>query len=809
VLSQDIRYALRSLGRAPGFTVVALLTLALGIGGTTAIFSVVDAILLRPLPYPDPAAIVTVGRVTPNRSDGPGSFAPADYIDYKRDSRSFSAFAGYRVDIVDLSGSGEPVRLNAVETTAGFFDVFGLPALAGRTYSESTDSPKGPRICVVSADFWRQHLGAKNDAVGQTIRLNGVPTLVTGVMPAAFVHPVKADVWTLAPADVPTSPVAFEGDLLAQREVQYFQVVARIRRGVTLTMANDDLRGIGDRLAKQFPDTNRGEAAVAEPYQESLVGDVRSAILVLFGAVAFVLLIACANVASLLLARGTSRRREFAVRAALGAGRGRLTRQLLTESLVLSIAGGLLGLLDAYWGIAALVSLAPDTIPRLNEVHLDPRVMTFALFASMTVGVLFGVAPAIQSARLDMMDGLKDGGRTGTARTRLQRVLVVGEVALALVLLIGAGLMLASFARLRAVDPGFTVQNLVVVGVPLPQTRYDNAAQERFYTSLFERLRENPVVARSALGFPTPFSGFNANGGYAIEGAPPVPRADRTVAQLGSVSPGYFQTLGIPFLRGRDVALTDTKDSPGVAVIDQTMADRGWPGQDPIGKRVSIGGNPSDPSSWLTVVGVVANAKRSNLDAAPTPTIYMPHAMFTLPYMGVVVRSEADETAVANAVRTAVRSLDPDLPIQDVKTIERILQEVTGQPRFRALLIGAFAAAALILAAVGLYGLISYTVAQRRPELAVRLALGATPAQVGRLVVGQGLMLAGAGVVLGLAGALAATRLLKGLLFSISATDPAVYGSLAALLLCVAAVASIVPARRAMRVDPMTALRAE
>jgi putative ABC transport system permease protein len=808
VISQDIRYAFRSLGRAPGFTVVAVLTLALGIGSTTAIFSVVDGILLRPLPYPDPDAIVSIARMVTGSSDR-GAFSAADYRDYKRDNRSFAAFAGYREDVVNLAGTGDPVRLEAVETTAGFFDVVGFPTAAGRTYSESIDTPGGPRVAVVSAGFWRQHLGGSEKAVGQTIRLNGVSTTVLGVMPEDFAVPKRAELWVLAPGDVPTSPVATDGSVESQREVQYFQAIARLKPGVSVAMANEDLHGIGERLAKQFPETNQRETATAVPYRESLVGNVRSALLVLFGAVGFVLLIACANVASLLLARGTGRRREFAVRTALGAGRGRLVQQLLTESLMLSAGGGALGLLIASWGIDGLLALAPETIPRLSDVRLDPRVTAFAVGASALVGVLFGIAPAFQSARRDVVDALKDGGRTGTSRTRLQRALVVGDVALALILLIGAGLMLASFARLRAVDPGFAVHNLVFVGVPLPQARYDNAAQARFYTQLYERLRENPVTARAGLGFPTPFTGSNASGGYTVEGAPARSRADRVVAQLGSVSPGYFQVMGIPLVAGRDVALSDTDDRPGVAVINQTLANREWAGQDPIGKRLTIGGDPTSADSWITVVGVVGDFRRDDLQTAPVPAIYLPHQMFTLPYMAVVVRGDTSEATIGAAVRSVVRTLDPELPIQEVQTLDRALERVTGQPRFRALLTGAFAAAALVLAAVGLYGLISYSVAQRRSELAVRLALGATPGQVGRLVLGQGLMLAGAGVTLGVAGAVAATRLLEGLLFEISATDPGVYSALAAVILVVAATASIVPARRAMRVDPMTALRAE
>ncbi len=578
---------------------------------------------------------------------------------------------------------------------------------------------------------------------------------------------------------------------------------------MTLVQANDDLRAIGERLAREHSDTNEGESARVIPFQESLVGEVRTALLVLLGAVGFVLLIACANVASLLLARGAARRREFAVRSALGAGRGRLVRQLLTESVVLACAGGLLGLIVAYWSVQALVALAPESIPRLSDVRVDPRVTLFAVMASLSVGMLFGIVPAFQGARGEMTSALKDGGRTGTARTRTQKFLVIGEVALALVLLIGAGLMLTSFTRLRAVDPGFTVSNVVVVGVPLPQARYNNPAQARFYTQLFERLRENPVTVRSALGFPTPFGGANAAGAYVVEGAPPQSRSERAVAQIGSLTPGYFHTMGISLLRGRDVELTDTADRPNVAVINQTMAEREWPGADPIGRRIAIGGEPGDPQSWITVVGVVGDFKRTDLQTGPQPAAYLPHSQFTLPYMGVVVRSELGEAAIASAVRSSVRALDAELPIEEVETLDRILERVTGQPRFRALLIASFASAALLLAAVGLYGLISYTVAQRAPEIGIRLALGATPSQVGRQVVGQGMSLAAIGVACGLVAAVAATRLLDGLLYSVSATDPRVYSGLALLLLTIAALASYIPARRAMRVDPMTALRSE
>jgi putative ABC transport system permease protein len=800
VLAQDVRYALRSLGRAPGFTLVALLTLGLGIGGTTAIFSVVDGILLRPLPYPDPAALVSVGRVsTTSRTDG--AFAAADFLDYLRDTRSFAALAGYRQDIIDMTGGAEPIRLTTLETTGQFFDAIGLPPLMGRVYSDA-DRASGSRLVVINESMWRQHLGADPQVIGRTLRLNAVPHTVIGVMPERLVHPQKVDMWTLAAREVPTSPIPI-ADLLASRDVQYFQVIGRLGSGLSLDQANADLRAVGDRLSRDFPDTNGGEWAEATPYHEVLVGDIRTALLMLLGAVGFVLLIACANVASLLLARGTSRRRELALRSALGARRGRLVRQLLTESVVLAALGGVLGILVAYWGVQTLIALAPESIPRLADVQVDRRVAAFAILASALVGVLFGIVPALQGARPQVVEALKDGGRTGTARAGVQRVLVVAEVALALVLLIGAGLMLTSFSRLRAVDVGFNTSNLVVVFVPLPQARYNSEAQAQFYTRLLERLRANPVTERSALVFPTPFGGGNAGGRYSVEGAPEQPRSEQPIVQMNSITPGYFQAMGIPLLRGRDIAVGDTGDRPGVVVINQTLAEREWPTQDPVGKRLSIGGGP------LTVVGVVADSKRSDLQSAQQPAVYMSHAAFTLPFMGAIVRSELSEGTIASAVRQAVRSLDPELPIDDSETVETILERTTGQPRFRALLVTAFAAVALVLAGVGLYGLISYTVAQRVPEIGVRLALGATPAQVAGLVIRQGLVLAAAGVALGMIGALGATRLIESLLFSVSASDPLIYSALAALLLSIAALACYLPARRAMRVDPMAALRSD
>ncbi len=796
MLVQDIRYALRSFGRAPGFTVVALVTLALGIGGTTAIFSIVDGVVLRPLPYNDSSRIVRLQRVAAN--GGVDSFSSADYRDLKKDATTLSAVAGYRSDIIDLTGRGEPVRITGMQTTAGFFDVFDAPPIVGRTYHEATDKP-GAAVAVIGEATWKQQFGGNPAVIGTQVRLNGTPTEIIGVVPEWVRHPLRSDAWMLSPFDVPTSP--FDTELGANsRDIHYFSVVGRVAHERNVADARQELKAIGDRLAHDYP-ANAGSTLQGLPLAASMVADVRTAMLVLLGAVGFVLLIACANVAGLLIARGAARRRELAVRAALGAGRGRLMQQLLTESVVLALVGGGLGLLVASWTLQALISFAPENLPRLADVTLDWRIALFALAATVVVGVLFGLTPALQSSRPELNSDLKDGGRGGTVRTGLRNVMVVTQVALALVLLIGAGLMLTSFSRLRSVDPGFRVTEVVTVELMLPLARYNETAQSAFYMNVLERLQSNPVTAQSAMLFPFPFGGGNAQASLSIVGQPERPPNQEVTAELNSISPGYLRTSGIRLIEGRDFEVTDGPKSPPVALISESVRKE-FGGKNPIGEKIDIG----EP---VTVVGIVADARRRSLDAPPRPAIYLPYTQFVLPYMGAVVRSDHGAGAVTSAVRAAVAQIDPDLPIGDVKTMEQIIEESTGEPRFRSFLIASFAALALLLAAVGVYGLISFTVTQRVPEIGVRLALGASPRHVFAQVIGQGLRLAVIGVVLGLIAAAAATTLVRGLLFDTSATDPVVYATLSALLLVMAALACYVPARRAMRVDPMTALRSE
>ena len=795
MLVQDIRYALRSFVRAPGFTLVALLTLALGIGGTTAIFSIVDGVLLRPLPYSNPGHLVQVTRLAPN--GGSDSFSAADYRDLKKDAASFSAVAGYRSDVVDMTGRGEPVRVFGMQTTAAFFDVFDAAPILGRTYHERTDQP-GAAVAVISETMWKQQFGSNPAVIGTQVRMNGAPTEIIGVMPDFVRHPNKSDAWMLSPVDVPTSPFGIGN--IDSRDVHYFSVVGRVAADRSVVEGVQQLKSIGDQIARDHQ-SNAGSTFKGEVLAASMVADVRSAMLVLLGAVGFVLLIACANVAGLLIARGAARRRELAVRTALGAGRVRLIRQLLTESIVLALAGGALGMLVATWTQQLLVSFAPENLPRLSEVTLDWRIALFSFVATIVVGVLFGLTPALQSSRPELNTDLKEGGRGGTSRTGIRNVMVVAQVALALVLLIGAGLMLISFERLRAVDPGFRVTEIVTVELMLPLARFDEEKQRSLYMSVLDRMRANPITANSAMMFPFPFGGGNAQSSLSVIGQPEKPPEQRTTAELNSISPGYLKAAGLKLIRGRDFDATDGPNSPPVLLINES-AVKEFGGKDPIGEKVDMG-------DGFTVIGIVSDARRRALDEPPRPAVYLPYTQFVLPYMGAIVRTDRGAAAVASAVKTAVAQVDPDLPIGDVKTMEQIIEESTGEPRFRSFLIASFAVLALMLAAVGVYGLISFTVTQRVPEIGVRLALGASPRQVFTQVIGQGLKLAIIGVAVGLAASAAATTLVRGLLFNTSATDPVVYVSLAVLLLAMAALACYVPARRAMRVDPMTALRSE
>jgi putative ABC transport system permease protein len=805
----DLRYAIRNLVRSPGFTVVALLTLALGIGANTAIFSVVNGVLLRPLPYPDAERIVQIWSTSP--AEHKGSFSAADFLEFRRDNRSLLKLGGYREDaFVMTTLEGEAVRVQGALVTLDYFDVFAVPASLGRTFSHTADDAATEALVVLSHTAWVQQFGSDPQVVNRRARINGVPHTVVGVMPASFDYPEGSKAWTLSPKPVPIPPIDVPGDLLESREVHYFQAVARLRPGVTMPQARADLATISESQAQRFPESNGGRGVALQPLHEKIVGDVREALLMLLGAVGVVLLIACANIASLLLARASGRQRELAIRAAIGAGRGRLIRQLITESLLLGAVGGAAGLLLGDWAIALLLDVIPEGIPRVQQIGLDARVAAIAILVSFASALLFGVIPALQASRADTSLVLRDADRAATAgrhRARTRAGLVVCEIALTLILLVSAGLLANSFVRLQRVDPGFNPDQVTLVALPVPQAKYpDGKRQAAFYQRVLEAVTRRPEIQSAAILFPSPIEGRNANGTFAIEGQPILKRADRSTAAVGSVSQDYFRTLGIPILNGRTFTEQDREPAPAVAIINAALARRYFAGQDPLGKRVRFGDSGDD---WITIVGVVGDSRNVGLNEPPTPLLYFPYHTFPLAFMGLVVRSTAGSGVVASIVRSEVKRIDPDMPIDKIIPLRELLAESVAEPRFRTLLLTAFALMAVGLAAVGVYGLMSFSVAQRRREIGIRVALGARPRQVVLPVVREGMTLAVTGIALGLVGSFAATRLLAGFLFDVRATDPVTYFAVALLLFGVALLATYIPSRSAARVDPITALRTD
>ena len=804
-----MRTSLRSLGADPAFTVVAVLTIALGIAANTAIFSVVDAILLRPLPYPFAERIVQVWTTTPE--DPKESHSPPDFLDFQR-ADALSPLAGYREDALTIAPQeGDPVRELGALVTVDYFDVFGTAAAMGRTFSRTVDGNSTEPVVVLSDKVWRDTLASDPSIVGRRLRVNGVPHTVVGVMPAGFDYPIGTRAWVLSKLPVPPAPMDVEGDLLHERSIHYFLAVGRLKPGESLSQAEARLRVVADDLGRRQPKTNAGRGVQLEPLHRRIVGDVRQALLVLLGAVGVVLLIACANVASLLLARASRRQREIAIRVALGASRGRIIRQLLSESLLLASIGGVLGLLAGSWAVPLLVSVIPEGVPFVEAVALDWRVAAAAVALTFVSGLLVGLLPSLQASRADGFARLRDAGDRATAggrrRARTRSVLVVGELALTLVLLVTAGLLANSFLRLARVDPGFAIESLTLVEMPLPQAKYaDRKAQAGFYERLLDGLKTRGEITRAAVAFPNPLSGANAVGSFTIEGRPAATRAEQPRANIGSISPEYFRTMGIALLSGRHFTDQDRDVAPAPIIVNSAFARRYFPGENAVGKRLRFG-NPDD--DWMMIVGVAADSHNKGLDVAPEPLLYIPYQYFVLPFMSVVVQSAGGAPAVASAVRAEVKRLDPDLPIDTVQPMRDVIRKSVSEPRFRTLLLGVFALTALVLAAIGVYGLISYSVAQQTREIGIRVALGARPAQVVVPIVREGMILAVIGVALGLCGSLAATKIVAAFLYGVEASDPATFAALAALLLIVALLASYIPSRRALKVDPLTALRAE
>ena len=803
MVRNDLRYATRTLIRRPGFSAVVILTLALGIGATTAIFSVVNAVLLRSLPFEDPHELVTL-RGTPTDGDvskvSPATSWP-DFVDYRAAARSFDELAASTSSIVTLTGGAlEPVPVPSAAITPSLLRTLRVAPAFGRAIDDADAQPGQPRVAVISHELWRARLGGDRARLGGSLTIDGVPHTVVGVMPEGFAFPGNAKLW------VPLVPA---GPML-ERGMHNLQVVGRLRAGATREDAALEARRIFRTLEAEYPESNTKRSASIEPLGESAVRGVRPVLLVLFGAVALVLLIVCTNVASLFLARAASREREIAVRMALGAGRGRIARQLLVESILLSVTGGLLGLALAVWGTELLVAAAPGSIPRADEIGVDLRVLGFVLGLSVLTGIAFGAIPAVQLARLDANGPLKEGSHTVTgsrARRRVRQLLVVAEVSLAMVLVIGAGLLITTVARLQRVDPGFEPQGLVVTQLKLPPARYAKPADVlSYYEQVLARVDAVPGVQSAALAYEHPLSpGWTTS--FTIAGRDLPATGEEPEARVRPITPGYLRTAGIQLLRGRDITAHDRAGAPGALIINEAFARRHFPGEDPLGKRLNTGSWFPDTPGSFEIVGVIRDERFLGLSVDADPATYFPHAQFPLSDMWLVARVNGNPGDLVAALRSAIWSVDRDIPVDGIRTMDEVLGGALARPRFVGVLLSLFAAAALVLAALGIYGVLSYTVAQRTSEIGIRMALGAPRATVIRGVVGQGMLLAFAGIVLGALAALAATRALTGMLYGVEPTDPRTFLAVAVLLALTALAATWLPARRASRVDPLIALR--
>ncbi len=789
---QDLRYALRTLRRSPGFAAVALVTLALGIGASTAIFSVVHAVLLRPLPYKDPARLVFVWGSNPRIGREEASLP--DFTDWRAQSTVFEGMAGLVTRSLVLTSIEEPERIPGAGVTANFFSVVGVEPVLGRGFRPQEDRPGGERVAILSHGAWERRFGADPKVIGKSVTLSEAVYTVVGVLPRGFRAPNDTEVWT---------PMALAPAQFGRRN-DFVVAIARLKRGVSLERAQAEMTVIAKRLEREYPGSNTGWTALVVPLHADLVKDVRLPLLVLLGAVGFVLLIACANVANLLLARAAARRREIAVRAALGAGRARLVGQLLTESVMLALAGGGLGAGLATWGIPALLAAAPAEMPRL-DIGIDAPILIFTLAISLLTSVVFGLAPALDASRLDLTGSLKEGGRGSTAGAGgLRGALVAAEIALSLVLLIGAGLLLRSFWRLQAVPSGFRADNVLTMRLLQTSTRFSQRVQlARFYEQVLERTARLPGVVAAGLINAVPLSGSNTNFDFTIDGRPPLPPGQNLTADFRVSSPDYFRVLGIPLIQGRLFTAYDHTEAPPVAIINEASARRHFPGQDPLGQRIRIDGPPRE------IVGVVGNVRHESLASGTKAEIYVSYQQSGARSLALVVRTEGDPLQAVGAVRSQVRAVDQDVPVFNVRSLQAIVEASLAQRRFTMMLLAMFASVALLLAAVGIYGVVSYVASLRTHEFGVRLALGARPVDVAWLVLRQGLVLVTGGVAAGLAAAVALARLIGTLLYGVSATDALTFGAVSAMLAAVALAALYFPARRATQVDPLVALRYE
>ena len=806
-LTQDIRYALRVLAKNPAFTIIAVIALALGIGANSAIFSVVDAVLLRPLPFKHPEQLVMLWENAAHQGFPKNTPSPANFLDWQKQAQSFTGIAAMAERSFNLTGVGEPERLDGRRVSANLFELLGVPAMLGRTFVPEDDKP-GTHVVLLSYSLWQRRFGSDPAVIGRALTLNGESYTVVGVMPRLVQLPGYENV-----SDQLWVPIAFPAEEAAQRGNHFLEVIARMKPGVTLKQAQAEMETIAARLEQQYPDYNMRIGAVVVPLHEQVVGDIKPALLVLLGAVGFVLLIACANVANLLLARAAVRQKEIAVRLALGANQSRLIRQFLTESVLLAMFGAGLGLLLAFLGLRALRTFIPASISQAETINIDARVLIFTVLIAVVTGIAFGLAPAIQGSHLNLNDTLKEGGRDsagGSKGNRARSLLVIGEVAISFVLLIGAGLLINSFFHLRNLDPGFRADHLLTMKVDLSEVKYpDRERRAAFFDEVMRRVHELPGVQSAAVADNLPLT-FNGNSmTIGVEGVTDPPPGQRPDVIFRAIGPGYFKTMGIPIVGGRDFTDQDNADSKDVVVISEKTAQHFWPGQDPIGKRLKPGSSTSK-SEWREVIGIVKDVRQNDLIAPPKMQMYFSYRQpKEIAANALVVRTTVEPMSLAGSVRNAIWSVDKDQTVADIDTMDHIVAKAVARQRFSMLLLGVFAAVALLLASVGIYGVMSYSVAQRTREIGIRMALGARRADVLQMTVGQGLKLVGAGMILGLGAAFLLTRVMATLLYGISATDPITFIGISVVLLAVAVLASYVPALRATKVDPITALRAQ
>jgi predicted permease len=796
-LLQDIRLGLRMLRKSPGFTAVAILTLALGIGANTAIFSVINGVLLSPIPYNNPQQLVVI-----KEND-----SLPNVMDIQRQVRAFSQGGGINVEPMDYTGESEPVQVRVGHIDAGFLETLNVRPMLGRIISRAEDVQGAPRLVMVSNDFWQKYLGSDPRAVGTTIHLGGNSYTVIGVLPASFAPPVEH-------ADVFVSLWVGDPGAATNRSVHFMHTYWRLKEGVTLAQAQTEMAAIDRRLAEQYPAEERERKSQLVSLHEWLVGDVRPALLVLFGAVGLVLLIACANFASLLMVRALAARQELVIRAALGAGRGRLIRKAVTESVLLSVLGGAAGLLFAHWGTSMLLALKPETLARLSGIHMDTRVLLFVLLVSVLTGIVFGMAPVWIAARANIAEALKESGRSTTGSTTghsIRKILVTSELAVALVLLVGAGLLIKGFSRLRSMNPGFNSANVMTMYLQLPTTRYGEIPkQTQFRRELLTRLNSLPGV-QAAMVSDIPLGGNYVGHRFVIDGRPPVAVGGEPRVQTLSVMGNYFQVMEIPLRAGREFTPLDREGQPLVAIVNEEIVREFFLHEDPIGVRICWAGDEGPPR-WMTVIGVVGDVKHSGLNQPTDPAVYTPFAQSDerwRRFMTLVIRARDASPGLVAEVKKQIWSLDGQIPVSDVHAMDELIAVSLAQQRFNMLLLGLFAALALILAAVGIYGAMAYAANQRTHEIGIRTALGAQRRDVLRLVMRDGAKIALFGIASGIAGALALTHLMASLLFEVKPTDPATFAGVAILLAFVVLAACYIPARRAMRVDPMVALRYE